>query len=211
MFKKLSFALLWLAFLTYAIGLAPPDRPDTVDLILNLSTGQWTDINPLVVALFNLMGIWPAIYSAVLFADGRGQKIGAWPFAIASFGVGAFAILPYLVRRDPNPTFVGEKTGFIRFWDSRITGVVLLLATAAILVYGLRGADWGDFVAQWQSSRFLHVMGLDFCLLSLLFPALLSDDLSRRGTNNPIAFWVVALIPLFGPLVYLCVRSPIPE
>lgn len=211
MLKKLSFALLWLGFLTYAIGFAPPDRPDTVDLIANLSTGQWTGINPLVVALFNLMGIWPAIYSAVLYADGRGQKIGAWPFAIASFGVGAFAILPYLVRRDSNPKFIGEKTGFIRFWDSRITGIVLLLATAAILVYGFRGANWGDFAAQWQTSRFIHVMSLDFGLLSLLFPALLSDDMARREMNNPIAFWAVALVPLLGPLVYLCVRSPIPD
>lgn len=54
-------------------------------------------------------------------------------------------------------------------------------------------------------------MSLDFCLLSVLFPALLGDDMARRGWKNPQIFWLIALIPLFGPLIYLCVRPPLPE
>jgi hypothetical protein len=67
--------LIWIAFTTYAFVFAPPDSPEkTITLITNLSTGKIADINPLIVALFYIMGVWPLIYSCVLFADGRGRK-----------------------------------------------------------------------------------------------------------------------------------------
>ncbi|MBA3922377.1 MAG: DUF2834 domain-containing protein, partial [Nostocaceae cyanobacterium] len=100
---KSVFWLVWLGFVTYAFVFAPPDRPETFELIKNLSTGQWQGINPIIVTLFNIMGVWPIIYSCLAFIDGRGQKIPAWPFATASFAVGAFALLPYLALRQPQP------------------------------------------------------------------------------------------------------------
>jgi hypothetical protein len=208
MLRKIAFGLLWLGLITYAFVFAPPDQPDTFELIKNLSTGQWQGINPLVIALFNIMGVWPLIYSAVIFIDGRSQKILAWPFAAASFAVGAFALLPYLILRQPNQEFTGEKNLLIKCLDSRITGVVLTIGAAILVAYGLQG-NWGDFVQQWQTSRFIHVMSLDFCVLCLLFPTLLGDDMARRGWKNPSFFWIISLIPLFGPLVYLCLRPPL--
>ena len=208
---KIGFWLLWIAFSTYAFVFAPPDSPDTIALITNLSTGKIADINPLIVALFNIMGVWPLIYSCVLFADGRGQKIPAWLFATLSFAVGAFALLPYLALREPNPEFSGSKNVFLKILDSRFTGIVLTLGAAALVAFGLTKGDWSDFIQQWQTSRFIHVMSLDFCMLSLVFPALLADDMARRGMQNVTAFWAVTLVPLFGPLAYLCARPPLPE
>ncbi|YAF98387.1 MAG: DUF2834 domain-containing protein [Nodularia sp. CChRGM 3473] len=210
MLRKIAFGVLWLGFITYAFLLAPPNQPDTFELIQNLSLGQWQGINPLVIALFNLMGIWPMIYSAVMLIDGRGQKIPAWLFAIASFAVGAFAIVPYLALRKPNHEFGGNKNLLIKLLDSRVIGFVLAIAAVILVTYGLQG-DWGNFVQQWQTNRFIHVMSLDFCLLCLLFPTLLGDDMARRGWQNPQFFWLIALVPLFGPLMYLCVRPPLPK
>ncbi|MEB3182373.1 MAG: DUF2834 domain-containing protein [Nostocaceae cyanobacterium] len=211
MVKKIAFGLLWLGFVSYAFLAAPPDQPDTLPLIINLSTLKWEGINPLVVTLFNIMGIWPLIYSCVLFADGKGQKIPAGLFAGASFALGAFAILPYLSLRQPNPEFVGTKNLFLKLLDSRITGILLLMGTCILVAYGLWGGDWTDFIYQWKTSRFIHVMSLDFCLLCLLFPTLLGDDMARRKWETPVIFWVTALIPLFGSLIYLSVRPPLPE
>lgn len=211
MVRKIAFGVLWLGFTTYAFFLAPPEQPGTFELIKNLSTVQWQGVNPLVIALFNLMGIWPLIYSAIVFIDGRGQKIPAWLFATASFGVGAFALLPYLALREANNKFVGKKNALLKLLDSRVTGVVLTVATVILVAYGFTGGDWDNFVQQWQTNRFINVMSLDFCLLCLLFPALLGDDMARRGWKNPQIFWLTALIPLFGPLIYLCVRPPLPE
>lgn len=209
--RKIGFIVLWLGFVTYAFFLAPPNQPNTFELIKNLSTGRWDGINPLIISLFNIMGVFPMIYSCLLFIDGRAQKISVAPFAAASFGVGAFAILPYLFLREPNTEFPGDKNWLIKILDSRITGVLLFIGAVILVSYGLINGDWGDFIGQWQTSRFIHVMSLDFCLLCLLFPALLGDDMARRGINNTALFWITALIPLFGPLLYLCVRSPLPD
>lgn len=210
MFRKIGFWLLWIAFSTYAFVFAPPDSPETITLITNLSTGKIADINPLIVALFNIMGVWPIIYSCVLFADGTGQKIPAWLFAVLSFGVGAFALLPYLALREPNPEFFGHKNIFLKILDSRFTGIFLTLAAVGLVAFGLTKGDWSDFIRQWQTSRFIHVMSLDFCMLCLLFSALLGDDMARRGRQSSTAFWAVTLVPLFGPLAYLCTRKPLP-
>lgn len=208
---KSIFWLLWIGLVAYAFLAAPPDQPDTLTLIQNLSVGRWEGINPLVVALFNLMGIWPMIYSCLLFIDGKGQKIPVWPFAIASFGVGAFALLPYLALRQPNTGFPGQKNIFLNLLDSRWTGIVLTIGTVSLITYGLVAGDWENFAQQWQTSRFIHVMSIDFCLLCLLFPVLLRDDMVRRGVKNSGIFWLVALVPLFGPLAYLSLRPPLIE
>jgi hypothetical protein len=211
MSRKIGFWLLWLGVITYAFLLAPPNQPETPELIKNLSTGKWEGINPLIIALFNIMGIWPMIYGALMFIDGRQQKIPAWLFATVSFGVGAFALLPYLALRQPNQEFTGSKGTFLKVLDSRWLGVALTLGTLGLLSFGLLKGNWGDFAQQWQTNRFIHVMSLDFCLLCLLFPALLGDDMARRGWKNSQVFWAVALVPLVGPLLYLCLRPSLPD
>lgn len=211
MLRKIGFWSLWVGFVAYAFLLAPPDQPDTLELIKNLSTGQWEGINPLIISLTYIMGVWPLIYSCLLFIDGRAQKIPAWPFAATSFGVGVFALLPYLALREPSTEFPGKKNTFLKLLDSRLTGIVLTVSAIILVAYGLGNGDWGNFVLHWQTSRFIHVMSLDFCLLCLLFPALLGDDMERRDLKNRQLFWLVALVPLFGPLMYLCIRPPLAD
>jgi hypothetical protein len=211
MSKKIGFGLLWVGVVVYAFLLAPPDQPDTVELIKNLSTGNWDGINPLIIALFNIMGVWPLIYSCLMFIDAREQKIPAWLFATGSFAVGAFALLPYLALRQPNQEFTGSKDIVLRLLDSRWLGIALTLGALGLLSFGLLKGDWGDFIQQWQTNRFIHVMSLDFCLLCLLFPALLGDDMARRGLKNSQLFWAVALVPMIGPLLYLCLRPPLSD
>lgn len=211
MTKRIFFWLLWLGFTAYAVLLAPPDRPDTLTLIQNLSTGNWDGINPLVIALFNIMGVLPMLYACFLLIDGRGQSVRAFPFVMGSFLVGAFALLPYLALRQPSPNFKGEKTGLLRLVDSRWTGRAIALITLVLLTYGITQGNWSDFVQQWQTSRFIHVMSLDFCLLCLLIPALLGDDMERRGLKDNGLFWAIALTPLLGAATYLSIRPELQE
>jgi len=210
MVRKIGLLFGWMAFVSYAFLLAPPTQPDTIQTIVHLSSGKWAGINPLIIALFNLMGIWPLIYGCVLLVDGRFQKLPAWPFALASFALGAFALLPYLAWRQPHSQFTGEKNLVVNLADSRLLGAIALLGALVLLVYGIIAGDWGDFVLQWQTSRFIHVMSLDFCLLWLLFPLLLGDDMARRGLKNSLIFWTVALIPMLGAAGYLAFRPPLP-
>ncbi|QQE63921.1 DUF2834 domain-containing protein [Leptolyngbya sp. BL0902] len=190
--------------------LAPPDQPDIADLILRLSTGNWDGLNPALIALFNAMGLWPMVYAAVALVDGRGQRIWAWPFVGASFAVGAFALLPYLALRSPVP-WVGPEDRLLRVVGSRLLGASLALAALVLLGWGLIYGDWSAFWQQWQTSRFVHVMTLDFCALWLLFPVLLIDDLPRRGLRQGWVIPSVLALPLLGAALYLALRPPLPR
>jgi hypothetical protein len=201
----------WLGFIAYAFLIAPPEQPDTWDTIQHLVTGQWQAINPLIVALFNILGVFPLIYASLLVIDGRMQTVPASLFVVGSFGVGAFALLPYFALRQPNPTFTGGKNWLIQWLDSRWNGLAIALILIPLVAYGVFAGNWSDFAYQWQTSRFVHVMSLDFCMLCLIFPAVLGDDMARRGLRDRRLFWAVSLIPLFGAVVYLIWRPPIQE
>jgi hypothetical protein len=209
MLIKFCLTFLWIIFSVYAFFFSPAADPNTVNLILNLSTGKWQDINPYLTSLFCLMGVMPAIYTCYLLVDDRGQKVPALPFAIASFGLGAFALLPYLIFRRSNPNWTGEKNIWIKIADSRWTGIVLLAMFLLWLGKGIFTGDWNDFIEQWHNSKFINVMGLDFCCLNVLFLTLLPDDMNRREIENKGLFWTIAAIPLLGSLLYLCLRPPL--
>ncbi|MGD1850996.1 MAG: DUF2834 domain-containing protein [Cyanophyceae cyanobacterium] len=207
----LIYGVLWVGFIAYAAILAPPDNPETLDVILKLSSGQISELNPFLVAVFNLMGVWPMIYGCMLLADGHERSPKAWPFLAGSFGVGAFAVLPYLAFRkslggEATQDFSEGRLWTLKFWDSRWLPLVLFAGAGALAVYGITQGDWTDFVNQWQSSKFVHVMSLDFCALSVLFPTLVGDDVTRRRGDNPSLWTAIACIPLFGPLTYLLLR-----
>jgi hypothetical protein len=211
MSRKIVLWLLWVGFIAYILLLAPPVNPDTLTLLKNLLMAQWADINPIILSLFSLVGIWLQIYCCVMFIDGRMQKIRAWPFLLASVGTGVIGLIPYLSLREANQDFSGQKDGLLKLVDSRWTGIILGLSTIGLLAYGILAGDWGDYIQQFQTSRFINGMSIAFCLFCVLFPALLGDDMARRGWNNSQVLWAVALIPLFGPLAYLCLRPTLPE
>jgi hypothetical protein len=211
--RKIALWSLWVGFIAYVLLLAPPlHLQDTLTLLKKLLTAQWADINPIILSLFSLIGVWLQIYSCVLFFDGRMQKIPFWPFALASVGTGVIGLIPYLALREANQEFSGRKDAFLKLLDSRSTGFILALFTLGLLAFGLLAGDWGDFIQQFQGDRFINGMSLAFCLFCLLFPTVLGDDMARRGfLSNSQLFWVVALVPLLGPLGYLCWRPPLRE
>ncbi len=209
--RKIGLWLVWAGFIAYTLSLAPLDQPGTLTTIGKLVTLQLADINPYVVTLFSLMGVWPMVYACLMFIDERMQDISAWPSFLASNGSGVIGMIPYLMLREPSQEFSGQKNFLLERLDSRQTGIALSLATVGLLAYAVLAGDWGDFVRQFQTSHFVHLMSWDFCLMYLVFPSLLGDDMARRGLRDSRIFWAVAIIPLLGPLAYLCLRPPLPE
>lgn len=210
--RKTALWSLWVGFIAYIVFFAPPlHLEETLTLLKNILTLNWVNINPVVLSSFSLIGIVLFIYSGVLFFDGRMQWIPFWPFAIASAGAGVLGLLPYLAFREPNQQFSGRKDAFLQLLDSRFFGIALSLSTISLLGYAFLFGDWADYIQQFQSDRFINGMSLAFCLFCLLFPTILGDDMARRGLSNPQLFWSVALVPLLGPLAYLCLRPPILE
>lgn len=207
---KLALWLLWAGFIAYILLLAPPlHLGETLTLLKNILTLQWAAINPIILSLFSLVGIWLLIYSSLLFIDGRMQSIPFWPFTILSVGSGVLGLLPYLALREPNQQFSGQKDAFLNLLDSRLYSIVLTFSTVVLLVYGFALGDWGDYVQQFQSDRFINGMSLAFCLFYLLFPTVVGDDMARRRFPNAEVFLAVVFVPLLGSLAYLCLRPPL--
>ena len=92
-------------------------------------------------------------------------------------------------------------------------GLGLSLTTLVLLLWAGFAGDWQSFVNEWKTVPFIHLITLDFCLMSLIFPisSLFPDDMARRGIHDRSLFWSVALLPLLGPLLYLCLRPGLPE
>ncbi|WP_414551133.1 hypothetical protein [Anabaena sp. CCY 0017] len=209
--RKLALWILWVGFIAYLVFLAPPFHLDeTLALLKNLLTLQWANINPIILSLFSLVGIWLLIYSSVLFIDGRMQQIPFWPFALASVVSGVLGLIPYLAVREPNQAFSGEKDAFLSLLDSRWFAIILSFSTIGLLAYAVFFGNWGDFWQHFRSDRFIHGMTLAFGLFCLLFPTVLYDDMSRRRWYSPEIFGIVAFVLLLGPLAYLWLRPPLP-
>ena len=219
--RQVGLLLVWLGFIAYAVFQSPPAQPNTVELIQALVLGQWASINPFIVALFNIMGLWPVIYASVALLDGRSQSFPVWPFVVTSLGLGAFALLPYLAFRRPYSMTTEAETNagsspsrfggsqWVNRMESRWVGIMVTEIGAGFLLFANLKGDWGDFIHQWQTSQFIHIMSLDFCALSLLFPCLLGDDMARRGLTQQWIWVAVAIAPFIGPALYLCLRPPL--
>jgi hypothetical protein len=211
MARRVGLWLLWLGFIGYILWFSPPLQPDTLQPLQTLLSGHMPYINPIIVSLFSMIGIWLLIYSCLIFADGRMQRLPAWVFVLAGVGTGVLGLIPYLALRQPNQSFVGHKDAWLKLMDARSTGIILTLSTVILFAYALIAGDWTGYLQDLQSDRFIHAMSLAFCLFCLLFPTLLGDDMARRKLDDPRIFWAVALVPLLGPLLYLCLRPPLAE
>jgi hypothetical protein len=199
--RRLGLGLIGVGFILYVVVFAPP-----------FFGGQPWLLNPIVIAVFSMVGIWLLIYSCLVFADGRMQRLPAWAFLGAAIATGILGLIPYLALREPNQAFQGTKDWWLSWLDARSTGVLLAISTSGILGFGIVFGDWNEFARSFQTNGFIHAMTLAVCLFALLFPypTLLSDDMARRGLmSDSQFFWVVALIPLFGPLLYVCLRPPL--
>lgn len=203
--------VLWASFIVYLLLFAPPFHLElTKSLIIKLFTLQWNAINPVILSVFALIGVWILIYSSLLFFDGRMQSIPFYPFAILALGTGVVGLIPYLALRESNTEFAGEKDALLQMLDSRSTGIVLMLFTLGLLIYAMFAGDWGEFWLLFRGDRFINGMSLAFGLFCLLFATVLGDDMIRRGyLRDSQLFWLITLVPLLGPLAYLCWRPPI--
>jgi hypothetical protein len=202
-------ALLWLALLGYALLPAPPAAPDTAGQVLAMLQFDSSRADPLAIAVFNLLGVLPAAFMAlILFDAGRPNP---WPFAVGAFVLGGFVLLPYLVVRDTRAPLADRPGTFARIIGSRTAGVVLLFLATALIGFALIAGSPSAFLAGLQSSKFIAVMTADLLALTAALHVAAATDRRRRGIRlaDPTA-WAVH-VPLLGPLLYLALRPQVPS
>ena len=209
--RRFFLLLLLTADVMYALYVAPKGDPPShsqFGLFADLALGQGPARNPAVWGVFQLLGIVPLMYWALLFPDGRGQRLWAWPFAFGMMAFGAFSLIPYLILRRPYPHPVpGARNLAVRWFAGRPFAVFVGVALVAIIFIIMVWGNLAGYVHWFRVSNFVHVMTIDLLVLTLLFPILLRDDMARRGVSDESLIGRAALaVPLLGPAWYLIMR-----
>ncbi|KAK9825828.1 hypothetical protein WJX81_000622 [Elliptochloris bilobata] len=214
--------LLWAAFAAYAILLSPNQTPLRDQYFLQKLVGLGSDsvpVNAVFSQIFNIMGVWPAIYAAILVPSAKsGNKVPAWPFVGLSFGLGVLALGPYFAlwtpaadaRAPPRRSDMGGWRNLsLRITESRVTAAVLLVATVVTLGQAAvaPSSEWAQYFQLFDESRFVHVTTLDCSALTLFCPFWMWNDAQRRGWGAR-GTWLPLLscLPILGPAIYLVAR-----
>jgi hypothetical protein len=222
-------ALAWLGIVAFAVS-----RPDSADLDANLiqtilDNPTNPGINELFVCLFNVFLPLPAIVAALLVPQGSPggttTTLPAGPFVAASFGLGYFALGPFLVVRPPPRSVVMDESSIS--WVTRhvLENKVFGWSLLAILLYLPWAAQlpqawsvdsgvtvWSDFVELFSSSRLVAVSCVDLTLLHVTAAALIPADYRLRTstTDNEdrgqLVALAAALFPFVGPALYVALR-----
>lgn len=216
---SIGLGALWVGILGYVFLFSPNQTPfrDQIFLekLVGLGSNEGIEVNRVFFALFNLMGVYPAIYAAVLNPSAKsGNKVPLAPFLALSFGAGVFALLPYFALWAPLPADqqkLPPKSGLgpvRKVLESRITAGVLLAAVTGLLFTAATagGEAWKQYLYLFDESRFVHVTSIDFLLLTAFLPFWLSNDASYRKWSYQDSAAFLSFIPLIGPAIYLLLR-----
>eukprot|EP00961_Rhodomonas_salina_P139171 1872793-Rhodomonas_salina.1 len=85
--RKYGLGALWVSFIVYGTLFSPAEAPGA-SLELLKETIKVTDnsVNPIFVALFGSLGVWPAVFSALLLPlKPKDQTLSPTPFLLGSF------------------------------------------------------------------------------------------------------------------------------
>ncbi|QKS69620.1 hypothetical protein FLK61_22690 [Paenalkalicoccus suaedae] len=191
--------VVFLALLGYALFLAPGANNADDTIFTSLITGSFDEVDPLVVAVFSMLGLYPLIFAMLLLPKDV-YRIPAWPFSILAFGLGAFPLLPYLIIRGKVTRQSPRGPGFLQ--KALLHPLLIVLAAIiALLLYvtALQGSI-SAFQDAFMSSHLVSVMTVDFLVLIWLSYDVLKKEWGLRYS------WL-AFIPAFGPLVLLLMRK----
>jgi len=219
--RRLVYFTLWTGLLAYAILYAPGGTPEAgaIDdaIIKNMISrpfdGTYT---PYFSAVFNLIGVYPLIFASLLLPGAKLQKAPALPFVLSSFALGFFGLGPYMILREKKNDIVRDMNRGLGSAIFEFKGTTLLLigAVGYLFYFAATGAFAGDklqaYLDLFSSSRLAHVSTLDFTILSMIISDPISEDMKRRNWKGPPAA-AFAIIPLFGPLLYLLIRPGLPK
>ncbi|GGO06506.1 hypothetical protein [Saccharibacillus kuerlensis] len=193
--------VVWLAFVVYALFFAPGAGGGEDPWFGRLLTLQADE--PSLLAMFTLLGLFPMTYACLLLRhDDRG--VPAWPFVLLSFGLGIFALLPYYILT--SHTHAGShdlrlSEGIRRTAESQVTHGILFLLTLVVMGWGLLAGDLGVYMEAFHTSQFVHIMTIDFFLLTLLSAYAIYTGSRRRWMPQAIA--LLGFIPILGLLIYV--------
>ncbi|MFD2671473.1 hypothetical protein [Marinicrinis sediminis] len=197
---RLFMFIIWILFIGYAWLMAPGHRGGEDEIMQKLLTLQHDE--PSLLAMFSLLGLYPMAFAFLLLRNDRADK-PAWPFSLGAFVLGAFALIPYYFMNDfrrmghrnrlPHKHTLLLKHPFLL--------LILMIGTMGVFIYGFAAGNLAVYQEAFQQSQFVHVMTVDFAVLTLLSMYAIHVDQRLRATRSRL--WWLGLFPIIGLLLYL--------
>ncbi|MGD7009074.1 hypothetical protein [Metabacillus sp. 84] len=152
------------ALLIYALFFATGQGGMEDPILQAFLSGEFGKLDPLVTMVFSFLGIFPFFWTALYFRSDQ-YAVPAWPFALLSFGLGAFALLPYLFFRKKEKKARPRVQNIGYALSSRWAMLTLLLITLFLYIYGLLFGSFIGYKEAFLQSSLVSVMTVDFLLL----------------------------------------------
>lgn len=170
--------LSWLSFVLYTLYYMIFTNPNTTIFtdLMELS------INPLVFAVFNMLGVIP--FLMILYVNIFQVKVNkAQKFGLGlSFMMGAFALYPTALSMD-DPKEKKRQTWTT--YASIFSGLLILLLS----LYGILFGSLRNYAESFRNDAFVHIMTIDFFFL-YIHSIILSQKCSKK--------WYFSLVPFVG-------------
>ena len=214
--RRLSYLALWLSLVSYAFTIAPggSEAATAIDnqmIQTIIQTPSDGTVSPVFTALFNSLGIIPAIYASILLPGANDkQKVPGLLFVLASFALGFFGVGPYLGLRRINVDVTDSNKGRGSFiFENKLTALGSLLFGIYLVYFAFtapfEGDRWMSYFELFQNQKLAHVSTIDFTILSIAMSEPMKEDMDRREWTGPSATAFCA-VPVFGPVLYLLLR-----
>ena len=206
--------VLWAGFVAYAAFAAPPDDPAlTSALVRGAFTGRFEGIDPSVAAVFSLLGVVPVLASSFVLRDGATRRVPAWPFAMAMFAVGAFALLPWLAFRGLGAPLERARPPSLvrRVLASRIAAAGIVVALVGLSCWAVFAGSFAAYLSAFRRTSMVNVMSVDFVVCTALLFVLMEEGRAEVGPEEEPAFArLVRFVPVLGPALWnlLVRRAP---
>lgn len=198
------FLIVWILLILYAVYWAPGNGANN-PIFPELLNGNIGDIDPLVLAVFNSLGIFPLVFLTILLLNDR-WRWPAWPFTLLSFGIGAFSLLPYFAFgfRKPEKNLRTPRWLY-RFLRSRFWLIVLIVMWVGNGLTLLQGFSFADYVDSFFAASLVSTMTVDwFVLYGLSVYTLYRLYPTAR-------YKALAWIPIIGPVFVLLINRELTE
>ncbi len=166
---RMLYALLWLGLVGYWLLLSPPAPPDLLGELVVLALADSARVDPIAIAVFNLLGVLPTAFLAILLFDTGRPSPG--PFALGAYFLGGIILLPYLAFRDFGAPLDPVPGRLVRVVGSRTAGWILLAITLVLVGFAVVAGSPADFADQLAGSKFIAVMSADLIALTIALPS----------------------------------------
>lgn len=93
------YIIVWAMLVLYALLLAPGASAANDLLFKNLITGNFQQVDPLVVMVFSFLGLFPVLFM-IMICKKDTYKLPGWPFSLLSLRLELFLFCSIIIGKD---------------------------------------------------------------------------------------------------------------